>query len=172
MLFFCCGQMVCCMLHLLPIPLLPRVLCKVRQDKASLIVIAPPCPHKYWLSQLLDLSVSAPLLLPLRTDVVLQNHSCLLHPNLKALHLLACSREMQKVLLNNEKPSLMSTYPTKWKRFSIWLKLKEVSLALVSIQHMLNNLLHLNHQGLVIKVHLDAISAFHPLMDDYSVFQI
>lgn len=68
---------------------LPRVLCKVKEYKAHLILSAPAKSHQHWFSQLLNLSTSPPLSLPLHTDLISQNHGHLLNPSLQAFHVMA-----------------------------------------------------------------------------------
>ncbi|KAJ1112338.1 hypothetical protein NDU88_000606 [Pleurodeles waltl] len=70
-----------------PIPLIPRVLRKIRQDRAQVILIAPDWPRRVWYSDLLQLSLCPPLRLPLRADLLLQSQGQVLHPNLQSLHL-------------------------------------------------------------------------------------
>lgn len=67
----------------------------------------------------------------------------------------------------------MATYLAKWKKFSICLVQKDVSASQTSAPCILSCLLHLKQQGLLvssIRVHLAAISAFHPAVNGRSVF--
>ncbi|KAJ1168361.1 hypothetical protein NDU88_000287 [Pleurodeles waltl] len=70
-----------------PIPLIPRVLRKIRQDRAQVILIALDWPRRVWYSDLLQLSLCPPLRLPLRADLLSQSQGQVLHPNLQSLHL-------------------------------------------------------------------------------------
>ncbi|KAJ1124818.1 hypothetical protein NDU88_003267 [Pleurodeles waltl] len=74
-------------LRISPIPLIPRVLRKIRQDRAQVILIAPDWPRTVWYSDLLQLSLCPPLRLPLRADLLSQSQGQVLHPNLQSLHL-------------------------------------------------------------------------------------
>ncbi|KAJ1095605.1 hypothetical protein NDU88_000764 [Pleurodeles waltl] len=79
-----CGQLL---YAFPPIPLIPRVLRKIRQDRALVILIAPDWPRRVWYSDLLQLSMCPPLRLPFRADLLLQSQGQVLHPNLQSLHL-------------------------------------------------------------------------------------
>ncbi|KAJ1116790.1 hypothetical protein NDU88_004996 [Pleurodeles waltl] len=79
-----CGQLL---YAFPPIPLIPRVLRKIRQDRALVILIAPDWPRRVWYSDLLQLSMCPPLRLPFRADLLSQSQGQVLHPNLQSLHL-------------------------------------------------------------------------------------
>ncbi|XP_065278904.1 alpha-2-macroglobulin-like protein 1 [Emys orbicularis] len=70
-----------------PFPLVHKVLLKVRRDKADVILVAPVWSRQCWYPTLLDLSIQAPLHLPLDPYLISQNHGRLLHPDLQSLHL-------------------------------------------------------------------------------------
>lgn len=70
-----------------PIPLIPRVLKKVREDQAELILIAPFWPKRAWFSLLRDMSIGDPWVLPEVRDLLSQGP--VLHPQVKNLHLTA-----------------------------------------------------------------------------------
>lgn len=65
-----------------PIPLVHKVLLKI-------IPIALTWPHQHWFATLLDLLVASLIPLPVHPDLISQDHSCLLQPNLRSLHLTA-----------------------------------------------------------------------------------
>lgn len=71
------------------IPLLPRVLSKVKQDHAHHILIALAWPCQHWYSTLLTLLIEPPLSVPLDSDVISQDHGHLLYSSLWSLHLTA-----------------------------------------------------------------------------------
>ena len=72
-----------------PIPLIPRILQKVRQDRASILLIAPWWPKRTWFLEMITLVVGYPRMLPLRRDVISQPISGVLHPRPTSLHLTA-----------------------------------------------------------------------------------
>ncbi|KAJ1083692.1 hypothetical protein NDU88_003847 [Pleurodeles waltl] len=74
-------------LRVSPIPLILRVLRKVRQDQAQVILVAPDWPRRVWYTDLLQLSQCPPLRLPLRADLLSQSQRQVLHPHLQSLHL-------------------------------------------------------------------------------------
>ena len=72
-----------------PFALIPQVLRKIRQDRASVVLIAPWWPRRSWFLDMIDLLVSYPLTLPLRPDLLSQPISGEKHPRLSTLHLTA-----------------------------------------------------------------------------------
>ncbi|CAM2102598.1 unnamed protein product [Caretta caretta] len=155
---------------------------KVKQDKAMVILVAPMWPCQHWFSILLSQLAASSLQLPLRLDLVSQNHGNLLHPNLAPLYLTAWvlrgeerrgSNSVQQVLLGSWKPSTQATYVAKWKRFTCWASDPHIQAEEAPLQDILDYLLHLKLQGLSlssVKVHLAAISVFHPPFQGRSVF--
>ncbi|KAJ1149391.1 hypothetical protein NDU88_002201 [Pleurodeles waltl] len=71
----------------IPLPLIPRVLRKIRQDRGQVILISPDWPRRVWYSDLLQLSLCPPLRLPYRADLLLRSQGQALHPHLQSLHL-------------------------------------------------------------------------------------
>lgn len=70
-----------------PIPLVPRVLAKIREEGARVIMVAPFWPKRSWFSLLWSMSVTEPWVLPDRGDLLVQGP--LAHPQEKGLHLTA-----------------------------------------------------------------------------------
>lgn len=165
-----------------PIPLIHKVLLKIRGDQARVILIAPAWACQHWFATLLAWSVKPPISLLLGSDLMSQNHGCLFHPSLHTLHLMyGCSmaRHQGTVLLKRDSRSSAKqqkasrvTYLFKWRCFSIWSCHFGISLSCSSIQPILNYLQYLKHQGLTvnsIKIQLSAISAILQ-KDNHSVF--
>ena len=72
-----------------PISLIPRILRKIREDEAWVVLIAPWWPKRTWFLDLVDLLAGYPLTLPTRPDLLAQPISGTQHPRLSALHLTA-----------------------------------------------------------------------------------
>ena len=72
-----------------PFTLIPRVLHKIREDKAWVLLVAPRWPRRSWFRELVDLLAGHPITLPLRPDLVVQPVSETRHPHLNTLHLTA-----------------------------------------------------------------------------------
>lgn len=70
-----------------PIPLIPKVLRKVRLLKAVIILVAPRWPRHPWFFMLQSMSVRTPLDLPLFPDILTQGQ--IWHPEPERLHLTA-----------------------------------------------------------------------------------
>ncbi|XP_044836585.1 uncharacterized protein LOC123344433 [Mauremys mutica] len=86
---------------------------------------------------------------------------------------LRCSAPVQHVLLSSRKPSTRSTYLAKWKRFTCWAQARNADPSKLPVPVVLDYLWSLKEQGLALsslKVHLVAISAFHPGESGHTVF--
>lgn len=70
-----------------PLPLLPRVLKRVKMEGVPAILIAPDWPRRAWYADLVNLLADAPWPLPLRDDLLSQGP--LFHPTLPQLRLTA-----------------------------------------------------------------------------------
>ena len=68
---------------------IPRILQKVRQDRATVPLIAPWWPKRTWFLVMITLVVGYPRTLPVRRDVISQPIPGTLHPRPSALHLTA-----------------------------------------------------------------------------------
>lgn len=85
----------------------------------------------------------------------------------------SCSMEVQQVLLNSRKTSTHTTNLKKRKRFIYWYNRHYLRPELVPLSVILDYLPGLKTCELSIssvKVHLAAISAFHPLIEGFSIF--
>lgn len=69
-----------------PIPLVHKVLLKIKRDQVRVILIAPALPCQHWFTTLLDLSVVSLIPLPLHPHLISQDHSCVLHVSLVSFH--------------------------------------------------------------------------------------
>jgi hypothetical protein len=72
-----------------PIPLIPKVLQKVREDKCRLILIAPQWPRRAWYLDLLALLWGVPRRLPHKPDLLIQQNGRLWHPEPELFKLVA-----------------------------------------------------------------------------------
>ena len=72
-----------------PISLIPRILRKIREDQARVVLIAPWWPRRNWFPELVGLLAGPQRTLPRRSDLIAQPISQTLHPRLSALHLTA-----------------------------------------------------------------------------------
>lgn len=73
-----------------PFSLLNRCICKIQQDKASALVIAPVWPTQVWFATLLKLLVEAPKILPRKANLLKLPHLEKKHPLSQKLVLMAC----------------------------------------------------------------------------------
>lgn len=70
-----------------PIPMIPKVLAKIREDQARVILVAPFWPKRAWFSLLRSMSITDPWVLPDQEDLLVQG--AVSHPQDKGLHLTA-----------------------------------------------------------------------------------
>ena len=70
-----------------PFSLLPRILDKIAQDEADLLLVAPFWPQRPWFPRLLRLLVGLPRILPVQKDLMVQPMSLIPHPKVESLHL-------------------------------------------------------------------------------------
>ena len=72
-----------------PFSLLPRVVAKIRHDKATVLLIAPVSPTQSWYPLLLQLSTVQPILLPRLDNLLSLPHNPGQHPLRHKLNLAA-----------------------------------------------------------------------------------
>lgn len=72
-----------------PLELISPTLSRVREEKHSLILVAPYWPARYWMAEISQLLCSRPWPLPLRRDLVTQAHGEIFHPHPERLALWA-----------------------------------------------------------------------------------
>lgn len=84
-----------------------------------------------------------------------------------------CSIDVECILIYSRKQSMRTTYTSKWKHFSSWIYQHNPSAQETSIPHILEYVIPLKISGLLLSslcVHLAAISAYHPPIQDYTIF--
>ncbi len=64
-----------------PMKLLPLVLCKIREEKESILLVAPKGPNKLWFPELVEMLVAPPWTIPLKRDLLSQAQGKIWHPN-------------------------------------------------------------------------------------------
>jgi hypothetical protein len=72
-----------------PLAILPLVLSKIREQGATIIVIAPLWPRRSWYTDLLHLLVDFPYRLPFKSDLLSQNKGKFIHHDPKVFNLVA-----------------------------------------------------------------------------------
>nr|XP_055041699.1 uncharacterized protein LOC129429202 [Misgurnus anguillicaudatus] len=64
-----------------PIKLIPLVLCKIREEGATVILVAPDWPNQPWYPDLREMLISPPWQIPLRRDLLSQVEGSVWHPS-------------------------------------------------------------------------------------------
>ena len=72
-----------------PLAILPVVLSKIREQGATIIVIAPLWPRRSWYTDLLHLLVDYPYRLPFKSDLLSQNKGKFIHHDPQVFNLVA-----------------------------------------------------------------------------------
>lgn len=168
---FCPGQVSFYMFS--PIPLIGKVLEKIKMDRARILRITPAWPRQHWYGTLTSLAVAphplvaianppGPSLSGPRSPPPPQPSSPPPH-GVVAQWLgqdeRTCSEGVQRVLLESRRPSTHQTCLAKWSRFSRWAADWGVSSVASPLQFILDYRLHRRAQGLApssVKVHLTA----------------
>ena len=63
-----------------PVSLIAQTLCKVREDREQILLVAPYWPNRVWFSELVLLSPVPPWRIPLRKDLLSQGKGTIWHP--------------------------------------------------------------------------------------------
>lgn len=142
-----------------PVTLVLRVIRKLKWEKATLILIAPAWPRKYWYMDLQQLSVQSPIFLSIsgRGSLVWEpgqvskpqtaKSSSILHDNWASY-----AQDVQGMLVNCRKDSTRATYAANWRRFLMWAELHHLSPFHTETRHILNYLLYLKSTGLSVSL--------------------
>ncbi|KAL0191950.1 hypothetical protein M9458_010246, partial [Cirrhinus mrigala] len=143
-----------------PVSLIAQTLCKVREDKEQILLVAPFWPNRTWFSELMLLSSIPPWCIPLSMDFLSQEKGTIWHPrpDLWNLH-----------LWTSETFHLQRLYNLKWCIFVNWCaSQREGSM---EMWHQISAILpprrHLSASTL--KVQVAAISANYDLVEGRSV---
>ncbi len=64
-----------------PVKLLPRMLCKIRAEKESVLLVSPKWPNQPWFPEVLEMLVAPPFTIPLKRDLFSQAQGTLWYPN-------------------------------------------------------------------------------------------
>ena len=106
-----------------PISIIPRILQKVRQDRATILLIAPWWPKRMWFLDMTTPVVGYPRILSAHRDMISQPISGTLHPRPAALHLtdwpLSGRPELRQAFLIGLRPSLPAAVGNQPGRHSI-----------------------------------------------------
>ena len=115
-------------------PLIPKVLLKIKEDQAVVLMVAPWWPHRSWTNDLLDLVVDFPWVLPLWPKLLKQPHLSRFHEAVPSLHLHAMAivrkaircanfpKEVSKRIANPARQSSTRVYNAKWRIFARWVQ--------------------------------------------------
>ena len=94
-----------------PIPLLPKVLRKIREELSEIILVAPWWPKREWSLDLLELSVEPPRALPLLPKLLKQPKVSVFHPKPQALCLHAWRLSQRALSLPDSRKQWRSVLP-------------------------------------------------------------
>ena len=95
-----------------PLPLLQRVLLKLRRSRAMMILVAPFWPRQPWFPLILQMLVDLPLRLPQDPYLLSQRGGRILHPDLRSLDLVAWKLSTDASILRGFHEELLILPPT------------------------------------------------------------
>ena len=172
-----------------PFCLVGLCLAKVRRDQASLTLIAPVWPAQTWYPTLLEMLVSAPILLPASEDLlhyspkrsstsidsVTWADSSGVESLRGRLQTAGFSQESSDLLLESRRSGTRAAYKAPWKRWWGWCVERKVDPLQASVGYVAIFFTSmLNDRGLkysTLNLHRSAISAYHPPVEGFQVGQ-
>ncbi|KAI2653489.1 ORF V: Enzymatic polyprotein [Labeo rohita] len=162
-----------------PVSLIAQTLCKVREDKEQILLVAPFWPNRTWFSDLVLLASAPPWRIPLRKDLLSQGKGTIWHPRPRSLEPppLVPGRDQEdfrdlspsvvNTLLQARAPSTRRLYDLKWRIFVNWCSSHGKdprSCGINSVLSFLQEGLDRHLSASTLKVHVAAISANHDLV--------
>ncbi len=113
------------------VKLLPRVLCKIKEEKESVLLVAPKWPNQPWFPELVEMLVAPPWTIPLKRDLLSQAQGTDMAPKsrvmepscLAARRSLPVTDALPQRMLNPiseaSSPSTRCLYAHKWRVFKL-----------------------------------------------------
>ncbi|KAL0152401.1 hypothetical protein M9458_052124, partial [Cirrhinus mrigala] len=166
-----------------PVSLIAQILCKVREDKEQVLLVALFWPNKTWFLDLVLLASAPPWRIPLRKDLLSQGEGHNLAPVPRSLEppSLVPGRDQEdfrdlspsvvNTLLQARAPSTRRLYDLKWCIFVNWCSSRGKDPRRCGIESVLSYLqggLDKHLSASTLKVHVAAISANHDLVEGRS----
>ena len=165
-----------------PFSLLPRVLAKIRHDKAVVLLIAPVWPTQSWYPLLLQLSTAQPILLPRVDNLLSLPHNQEQHPLRHKLNLAAwvlsgklCqtkgfSKQAVDIICASWTAGTEKQYKGVWDKWSGWCHKWQIDLLQASVVQVVEFLTDCYHEGKgysTINTHRPALSTTLCSMNDH-----
>ncbi len=152
-----------------PIKILPLVLCKIREERASVILIAPNWPNQPWFPDLTELLIAPPWPIPVRKDMLsvapeprTMEPSCVVASGLSG-ELDALQSRVVGTLTEARAPSTRRLYALKWGVFVKWCHQAHIDPVVCTVLDVLSFLQYRLDSGSLpstLKVYVAAIAAF------------
>ena len=142
-----------------PFSLLPRVLAKIRHDKAVVLLIAPVWPTQSWYPLLLQLSIVRPILLPGLDNLLSLSHNQEQHPLRHKLNLTASmlsgklcqtrdfSKQAIDIICASWTAGTEKQYKGVWDKWSCWCHKRKIYLLQASVIQVVEFLTDYYHGG-------------------------
>ncbi|CAM4608132.1 unnamed protein product [Leuciscus chuanchicus] len=166
-----------CLYAFPPVKILPMMLCKIREEKAAVTLVAPNWPNQPWFADLVELLAGRPWEIPLRKDLLSQASGSIWQPpcvavagllsGLDTLHLRAL-----RTIAEAQALSTRRLYALKWVVFSKWCQDVGIDPGSCSVSDILRFLQYRMDEGSLpstLKEYEAAIAAFHPSVDGQSI---
>ena len=168
-----------------PFCLVAKILKKVAQEGAVLLLVTPTWQTQPWYSTLLSMSIQNPILLPMRFQV-LTNPQGQTHPLVKQKQLRASgmdcfrqslaseglSEQAADLIANCRRRGSISNYQSAWRKWASWCVQRQIDPIRCDVNLIANFLAVMFHEGYeysTINCHRSAISAYHAPINSISV---
>jgi hypothetical protein len=131
-----------------PFIFLLQVLLKIKQSDCKIIFIAPAWPKQTWFPELLLLSCTSPLKLPIRRDLLSQFKGKVVHPRPEYLHLHAWllsgfSEGATSHISKSVRQSTGIVYEAKWAILCDWCSGRDIDPVRATVQQLADFLVYL-----------------------------
>ncbi|KAI2648631.1 hypothetical protein H4Q32_018781 [Labeo rohita] len=147
-----------------PVSLLAQTLCKIREDKEQVLLVAPYWPTRTWFPELMLLATAPSWKIPLRKDLLSQGMGTIWHsrPDLWNLNAVV------DTITQARAPSTRQAYALRWGLFVDWCSSRQEDPQRCSIGVVLSFLQEKLERRLspsTLKVYVAAIAAYHDAVD-------
>ncbi|KAL0157267.1 hypothetical protein M9458_048513, partial [Cirrhinus mrigala] len=152
--------------------LIAQTLCKVREDKEQILLVAPFWPNRTWFSDLVLLASAPPWRIPLRKDLLHNLAQFGTRAPIFGTSTFDLSPSVVNTLLQARAPSTRRLYDLKWRIFVNWCSSHGKdprNCGIKSVLSFLQEGLDRHLSASTLKVHVAAISANHDLVGGRSV---
>ncbi|KAI2645254.1 Gag-Pro-Pol polyprotein [Labeo rohita] len=155
-----------------PVSLIAQTLCKVREERHQVLMVAPYWPNQTWFTDLTLLASAPPWRIPLRKDLLSQGQGTIWHPRPDLWNLHVWSPAVIDTITQARAPSTRQLYALKWHVFTRWCASRGEDpqrCGLGAVLSFLQQGLEKRLSASTLKVYVAAVAANHDLVDGRSL---